>query len=473
MERSDDDENTETPDPRGALTVPERAGQMARRDFSGTSVAVTNAATEALVAQSRAMTEARWIMAMRAPRQMDMVRQDIMAECRVPGFADVATYARPVGRELIKTDDDPRGKKGEWVEVFAEGLSIRAAEVMMRCMGNMQCKATTIYDDARTRMITVSAVDYQTNATWDIDLTIPKTVERKQLKKGQKPIGERVNSYGDRVFIVEASDQDVATKAAAEISKASRTCILRLVPGQLQDEAFELCKKIAADKNAKDPNAARRGMLDAFAAIGVRPPALEQWLGHELDTMSPAERDQLIQIGKAIKEGDLVWADVLEERLAARAARKPTPTPATQAPQQPPPGQPAPTGPPPGVPYSSADAPATKSTNVSQIAPNPPAVAPVKPASSGKGSAALKGALKNNGGAKPQPAPAADPREAEPGWMSGQPEPTKPYLEIPPDLGPPAEGNEYRPCASCGAVIEAPKSDPPGGFCYACSQGRE
>lgn len=447
-----------TDEPTGALTTqPRRDNQMTRQDFSGTSLAATNAATEALVAQSRAMTEARWIMAMRAPRQMDMVRQDIMAECRVPGFAEVATYSRPCGREQLE-EDGPRGKKGEWVEVFAEGLSIRAAEVMMRCMGNMQCKATTLYDDARTRMITVSAVDYQTNATWDIDLTIPKTVERKRLKKGQKPIGERVNSYGDRVFIVEASDQDVATKAAAEISKASRTCILRLVPGQLQDEAFTLCQKIAADKTAKDPNAARRGMLDAFASVGVRPPALEQWLGHELDTMSPAERDQLIQIGKAIKEGDLVWADVLEERLAARAARKPATAPTSPAPASspaasaPPAGQPTPTGPPPGVPALTSVPPAA-------------APQPAKPATSasatGKGSAALKGALKNNA----KPAPAVEP---EP-----EPEPAKPYLEIPPDLGSPAEGNEYRACGGCGAVIEAPKSDPPGGLCYSCSAGRE
>jgi hypothetical protein len=455
MER-DEEENTETPDPRGALTVPTRAGQMSRQDFSGTSLAVTNAATEALVAQSRAMTEARWIMAMRAPRQMDMVRQDIMAECRVPGFAEVATYSRPCGREQLE-EDGPRGKKGEWVEVFAEGLSIRAAEVMMRCMGNMQCKATTLYDDARTRMITVSAVDYQTNATWDIDLTVPKTVERKRPKKGQKPIGERVNSYGDRVFIVEASDQDVATKAAAEISKASRTCILRLVPGQLQDEAFVLCQKIAADKTAKDPNAARRGMLDAFASVGVRPSALEQWLGHELDTMSPAERDQLIQIGKAIKEGDLVWADVIEERLSARALRKPatTPVPSPPATSAPPTGQPTPTGPPPGVPALTSVPPTTAAA----------AAQPAKPATtSGKGSAALKGALRGN--AKPPPA-----AEAEPGWMSGQPDPdpVKPHLEIPPDLGPPAEGNEYRACGGCGAVIEAPKSDPSGGLCYSCT----
>lgn len=461
MTDRDDDENTDTSDPRGALTVPSRAGQMARQDFSGTSLAVTNAATEALVAQSRAMTEARWIMAMRAPRQMDVVRQDIMSECRVPGFAEVATYARPVGREQLD-EDGPRGKKGEWVEVFAEGLSIRAAEVMMRCMGNMQCKATTLYDDARTRMITVSAVDYQTNATWDIDLTIPKTVERRKLKKGQKPIGERVNSYGDRVFIVEASDQDVATKAAAEISKASRTCILRLVPGQLQDEAFETCKKIAADKSAKDPNAARRGMLDAFASVGVRPPALEQWLGHELDTMSPAEREQLIQIGKAIKEGDLVWADVLDERLTARAARKPTPAMPTSPPAAPP-SQPAPSGPPPGVPVPPP-APAASSPPTNPAAPTPAMAARATDpprSTSGKGSAALKGALRGNG--KPTPAPEAE----------AQPEPAKPYLEIPPDLGPPAEGNEYRACGGCGAVIEAPKSDPPGGLCYSCSAGRE
>ncbi len=313
--RDDDDDSGENRDdePRGALTTGAavRSNQIARQGFSESSLAMGNAATEALVASARAMTEALWIMAMRNPRNLLDVRQEILDECKRPGFAEVATYARPVGREKDEAT-------GEWKEAFAEGLSIRFAEVAMRRMRNMQCKATTVYDDARSRVITVYAVDYETNATWETDITVPKTVERRKLKKGQRAIGERTNSYGDRVFIVEATDSEVAVKAAAEISKASRTAILRLIPGEIQDEAFELCKKIAADRSAKDPKAAIKRMLDAFAELGVKPSEIQQWLGKPVETVTRDELMQLSRISSGIREGEISWPDVLSERISAR-----------------------------------------------------------------------------------------------------------------------------------------------------------
>lgn len=288
------------------------AGQTARRDFSGSSLALTNPATEALVAKERAGQEARWIVAMRAPRNMMDVRDGVLKECRRPGFADVATYSRPVGKE--------KNDKGQWVETFADGLSIRFAEVAMRHMRNMECRATVTYDDSRTRMITVCAVDYETNATWSIDLTVAKTVERRNLKQGQHPLGERVNSYGDLVYLVEANDQQVAVKAAAEVSKAARTCILRLIPGELQDEAFDLCRQVAADRQAKDPKATVKRMLDSFSERGVKPSEIEVWLGHSVDAATRDELLELSRIASGLREGELAWADVLSDRVAGRAA---------------------------------------------------------------------------------------------------------------------------------------------------------
>lgn len=407
-ERPGDDNNDERP---GALTTPARSNQIARRDFSSTSMAQGSASTDALVAKARADTEARWIMAMRNPRNLDVVRQDLMEECRRPGFADVATYARPVGKEQDK-------ETGEWVEKFADGLSIRFAEVAMRCMSNMQCKAQTVYDDVTVRMITVTAVDYQSNATWEIDLTVHKTVERRKLRRNQRAIAERENSFGDRVYLVAATDQEVATKAAAEISKAARTCILRLIPGHLQDEGFLLCRKVAADRDAKDPKAARHRMMDAFGALGVSPTQLEEWLGHGTDAIVPVERDALLKIHSAIKEGEITWAEALSERLKVMAAAKAKAAAATVDPSEnvhtPKPAAPA------------ASAPAPRST------------------STGKGTAALKGAL------SPKPAPS-------------------PYLDLPPDTEPPAAGHEYRACAGCEVPIEVPIGDPSGVLCGSCA----
>lgn len=381
-----------------ALAAQSRAGQMVRRDFSGTSMMTTSASTEALVASARAMTEARWIMAMRAPRNVLEVRQEILAECKRPGFAEVATYRKPVGGGS-----------------HAEGLSIRFAEVAMRRMRNMQCKSTITYEDDKVRMITVSAVDYETNATWDIDLTVKKTVERRQLKPGQRPLGERVNSSGERVFIVEATDSDVATKSAAEVSKAARTCILRLVPGEIQDEAFELCKKVAGDRDAKDPQATAKRMLDAFADLGVKAGEVELWLGKPVAARTRDDAVQLNQIIAGIREGDVLWAEVLAQRVAERDVKPAKPASAPASPPQ-------------------AQDPAT-----------PARAAPTR-TSSGKGASALKATI-----GTPASPPAAKP-------------------EVPPGTPPPPPGIEDRACAACGDLVEVPTGAPPGQICASCAR---
>lgn len=302
---------------RGALTTPTQAGQVVRRDFAGSSLALTNPMTEAIAAQERAMVEARYIMALRRPRDFDDVRHTIIQECRRPGFAEVAIYARPVGREKDEAT-------GQWKDVLAEGLSIRFAEVALRRMGNMSCTARTIHDDAAVRMVQVTALDYESGGSWETVITVTKTAESKTLKKGQRPLGERVNSYGDRVYIVEANEQRFAAKLGAEISKASRTAILRLVPGEIQDEAFEICKRVAADASAKDPAATKKRMLDGFGEVGVRPSEIVQWLGHPIEQGTREEFKELSRILSGLRERELVWSELLAERLEERTKeRKP------------------------------------------------------------------------------------------------------------------------------------------------------
>jgi hypothetical protein len=423
-----DDEQYDTDEPAGALTTQRGNNQIARQDFQGGSLATVNGAIEAMVAKSRAEVEAACIMAKRWPRNPDQVRQDLIAECKRPGFAAVAIYSLPRGEKKI------------------EGLSIRFAEVAMRCSGNMSASSETIYDDPAVRCIRVKVVDYERNSMWQTDITINKTVERRQLKRGQKPLGERINSYGDRVFIVEATDDDVRTKQNAEISKASRTGILRIIPGHLQDEARRLCKATVSKADAADPAAARDKLFDAFGSIGVKPAALEQWLGHSTDTISPAELDDLRGLFAAIRDGETTWADALKE-VAAEGEVKPAAKPATNGGAPPAPAA-APQGPPPGVPPVPAEPAKPRE-------PTPPADLPrTGPrTSSGKGTAALKGALTS------KPAPAAPPPVQQ----------AMPMADLPPGTPPPSEGNEYRTCAGCSDTIEVPKTDMAGALCDACS----
>lgn len=305
--------NEETGETETALAP--RSNQSMRRDFGGTSLAVGNQATEALIAKARADVEARWVMAMRNPRDVDDSRQMMLQECRRNGFAQQAIYSIPIGGNKV------------------EGLTIRFAEVAARCWGNMPIETQTIYDSGEERIVRVTVTDLESNVTWSRDLTIKKTIERKQVKRGQPVRGQRVNSYGDTVYIVDATDDEIAVKEAAQVSKAARTGILRLIPGHIQDEMFDLCKKLQADKNAKDPDGERVRMLDAFAELRIMPSDLEQWLGHDTSKLVPAELEQLRQLYAAIREGEITWVAALAAKLEnTKPKAEPQPT-ATETPK--------------------------------------------------------------------------------------------------------------------------------------------
>lgn len=269
--------------------------QLVRRDFGGTTVARENHATQALVAKARADIEARWTMALHRPRNLDQVRMVLLKECRRPGFAESAIYRKPVGDGV-------------------EGLSIRFAEAAARAFGNIAMEVTQIYDDEQTRVVRVSATDLESNVTWPQDVTISKTVERRHVRPGQVTVGHRTNSLGQTVYLVTATDDELLNKQNALVSKALRTCILRIIPGNLQDEAYEVCNAILADKSAKDPDAARNAVCDAFAGLGVQPTDLTEWLGHDLGAASPAEIERLRRLYVAIRDGETTWADTMSAR---------------------------------------------------------------------------------------------------------------------------------------------------------------
>lgn len=401
--------------------------QSLTRRFDGVEMAHNNAATQALIAKETATIQARWIMAVKMPRSMANVRALVLKEMERPGFPEIAIYRVPRAGNTIK------------------GLTIRTAEVMMRCMGNMSCDAQTLFDSPTERVIRVTAVDYEVNASWSRDITIKKTIERKFLKPGTRAISSRINSSGEQVFLIEAGDDDFRTKEAAEISKAARTAILRIIPGHIQDEAFDKCDNLFEKKIATNPDEYKNKVCDSFATLNVMPSELERCLGHGLDTASPAEISMLQNLFAAIRGGDGVWAEMCETVIQAREARKARGAPVDKAAA--------------AVPTKSAEA---------------------KPATTtGKGTEAAKAKIK--GDAKPSSAPATATVSSS-GAGAGvvdtapkvepKPEPTKetappPSKEPEPVLIKP--GHEERNCTDCGAVVEVPKSDPEGTLCYACA----
>lgn len=289
---------------------------------------ITETSSTAVAAQAEAMVKARATVALARPRDMDKVRVAMLKECRRPGFAQVARYSIPRAGKRI------------------EGPSIKFAEAVLRIMGNIVVRDIIVYDDAAKRIIEVETVDLETNASVSTTVSLDKAVERRTLKSGETALSSRLNSTGQMVYLIAAREDDTVQKSAILKSKAMRTNILRLFPGDILEECMDQVQRTQADEDAQDPEAGRKKIVDGFFEIGVKPDHLKAYLGHPIDECSPPEMAHLRALFRAIRDGETTWAEAsnidpktgevkdpgskvegIKERL-----RKNTPTDPAQAP---------------------------------------------------------------------------------------------------------------------------------------------
>lgn len=276
----------------GGTTVSEYAGLSVERkaELAGIQTA----------ARVRAEVEGSYIIAMRRPRNEADVRARILERCKDKEFAQAATYSKPVAGKQMR------------------GFSIRFAEEIMRLWGNLQVSIDTIYedDDRRTKQITVK--DYEANFAIRQEITLNKTVERHKTE-GRRVLGQRLNSGGETVFIVEATEDELITKEAAAISKAMRQISLRMIPGDLKAECERAITTAVHTADRRDPKEEQKKVCDAFQSINIMPKDLEAFLGQKISTISSKQLQALRDIFTGIKEGHTTWKQVMEAGASAKA----------------------------------------------------------------------------------------------------------------------------------------------------------
>jgi translation initiation factor IF-1 len=411
------------------------SGQALERVGFGTKEAMVEQREtqgSAMAARATAEVQARHIMAIQRPRNLELVRTRMLEHCKRPGFAMVSEYSKPVGGKAIV------------------GPSIRFVETALSEFGNAVVDSTVTFDDDTKRITRISVINLESNFTWYDDAIAEKFVERRFVKEGDEVLGSRKNTYGDTVFKVRATEDDFANKAAAAISKKARNGGLRILPADLVDEWIHACRETRKHADAQDPAAAKRRVIDAFVELGITPVDLEMFLGHPIAQVSPAELDELRGAHAAVKDGEAKWLDIIEVQrvrrgevdkeskgaaAAGEALKKKTEAvrqkvankakPAGASDQKPPDSKP---------PEKQAE----PKTNVTPAASAP--------------KVAVDG---------------SDPALTEPEWIGGKPAPAN---DAPPPLSTPKEGYEDRACAKCKVPIEVPKTDPVGAVCYSCSQ---
>lgn len=287
------------------------ANGLARQSMDGRSIERRDTASLAMAEKQKALVQARIVQAMQFPRDEFQFRDRILKSCKRAAFAETAIYAKPMGKK-------PNPVTGAWEDQFARGLSIRFAEESARLFANLDIGQVIIHDDPEKRIIYVTATDLESNFTTSQEVIVTKTIERKKVKEGQTVIAQRENSYGEIVFIIEANEDEVATKTAAALSKVRRNLILQMIPGDIQDEAWDAIEATrVAGANAIDPVAARKTLVDRFSTkLGVTPAMLAEFLAKNIDDATREEMRDLNDIANAIEDKTTTWRDVMAARGA-------------------------------------------------------------------------------------------------------------------------------------------------------------
>lgn len=282
-----------------------RAGAAIERRGFGSMEIEDRRETQGIAAAetAKAMVQARYIVAMQRPRDVDDFRQRLLKHCKRLRFANTAEYAKPVAGTKIK------------------GISVRFVEAALQEYRNVQVTAAPTYDDEEKRIVKVTVTDLESNNTHELDVTAEKFVERK-VPSGDV-IRERRKKNGDIVYLVRATEDDYANKIGAAVSKAIRNLGLRILPSDIVAECMELCLATRDAEDTRDPDAAKRAIADSFATIGVMPSALKEYLGHDIATCSPDEIKDLRAVFVAIRDGESTWTTTMESKRGDAPAEKP------------------------------------------------------------------------------------------------------------------------------------------------------
>ncbi len=290
---------------------------VVKKDGEGNEVELTaETSTAATAEHAKAMIQAKFTVALNRPRDVEDVRVRMLHTCKRPRFAKVARYLKPIGKELMP------------------GPSVHFADEAIKLYGNVDVQESVVYEDGDKRMVQVTVLDLEACLSKSKTITVSKTIERRKVRPGQEVLGSRENTYGDTVYIVRATDDEVRIKEAAMCSICRRNLELQILPRDIVDECMDVAEGCAQSEYNTDPKEALHRMLDAFSGIGVKPIHITKYIGHELDYITPGEIDDLRQIFQAIKEGECTWAEVMtsvnegaeangeESAKAAKVAKK-------------------------------------------------------------------------------------------------------------------------------------------------------
>lgn len=255
--------------------MPNNSGMLAKFD----NISQGTVAIEA----SRAIAEAqgKLVIAKRFPRDEIQAYARVAQACQRPGIAEKAFYSYP--------------RSGSTVS----GPSIRFAEELARCWGNIDYGIKELSQDDGKSEMQAYAWDLETNAMSVQNFTNPHIREANGKSKAL------------------TSQRDIYENNANMGARRLRSRILAILPTDLVDMAMAECKKTIAGKNDEPLIDRVKKMVVTFEKIGVTKEMIEKRLKRKIDTMTVDDFTDYIGIYNAIKQGESKIADWFETEKEA------------------------------------------------------------------------------------------------------------------------------------------------------------
>lgn len=174
-----------------------------------------------------------------------------------------------------------------------EGVSVRMAEIIASCWGNIRVQTRIIANDGKK--ITAQAMCHDLESNFAISLTVDRRITDKYGK-----------TYSEDMQVVTGN-------AAAAI--AFRNAVLKVIPKAVTKSIVEETKKVAMGQSI-DIETSRQNMIQYFQKLGVTEEQLLSYL--EVKSVEEITKEKIFELrgtANAIKEG----TTTVQETFSAKA----------------------------------------------------------------------------------------------------------------------------------------------------------
>lgn len=231
---------------------------------------------------TRAAAEAqgKLILAKNFPRDEITAYSKVSEACQRPAMAEKAFYSFPRGSQVV------------------EGPTIRFAEELARCWGNVEYGIKELSQDSGKSEMQAYAWDLEANTQSIQNFTNPH--QREQNKK----------------MVQLTSQRDIYENNANMATRRLRSRILAVLPSWFVEDAIAECKRTLAGQNDTPLIDRVKKMVVKFSQLGVTQEQIEKRLKRKVETMTADDLSQYIGIYNAIKQGESKaseWFDAPKE----------------------------------------------------------------------------------------------------------------------------------------------------------------